>query len=276
MDGTQNKKKTILLILLFCLLVSLMAFIGPVLGGSPSNPGLGFVIWGAAPLLAAILIRIFAWDWSDSGFKPGIKRNTGWYILSILAFPVLTLLSFFAGEIASVSSFSGFSAPAFLKTFLTALPVFFIFAIFEEVGWRGFLVPKLDSAGTNSYLSAAIVSAVWSTWHLPYIKQLAWVYSSEKLMLFIPRFYLAMFAFAIMYNEIRIITGSVWPAVIMHCVMNSFGHPLAADYVGIVPGYEYLVSSTGVFMIVFVGLLGIILNRYRMRKALSPIHITTE
>jgi hypothetical protein len=78
-----------------------------------------------------------------------------------------------------------------------------------------------------------------------------------------------MFAFAILYSEIRILTGSVWPAVLMHCITNSFGHPLAADYLTIAPGYDTLVSASGLFMIVFIGLLGIALNRRRMRKA-SP------
>lgn len=154
----------------------------------------------------------------------------------------------------------------YLKTFLTAIPVFLIFSIFEEFGWRGYLVPKLTLAGMNSYLSYIIVAVVWATWHIPYFRELAWVYSSEDLNTFIPRFYLALFVFTILYNEIRIITGSVWPAVVMHCVMNSFGHPLTVDYVKVVPGQEYLISSTGIFLIVLIGLLGIGLNRWRMIK----------
>jgi membrane protease YdiL (CAAX protease family) len=179
----------------------------------------------------------------------------------------MTILTFIIGEVLSVSSFTDFSLGPFLKTFLTAIPIFFVFSIFEELGWRGYLVPKLYSSGINSFFCTAIVSVVWATWHIPYIKELAWVYSSDNLATFVPRFYLAMFAFAILYNEIRMITNSAWPALIMHCIMNSFGHPLAADYVKIVPGNEYLVSSTGLFMILLTGLMGIILNRWRLRNA---------
>lgn len=262
-----ERNKTIRYIVIFSVLVSVVAFISPLLGGSPSSFGPGFILWGTAPLLLAVLMRIVTRDWSDAGLKPAIREKALWYIISILAFPVMTVLTFFIGEMVSVSAFSGFSLAQYLKTFLPSLAMFFIFAIFEEFGWRGYLVPKLASIGINSYLASAIVAIVWATWHLPYIRDLTWVYSSEDLITFIPRFYLAMFAFALLYNEIRLITGSVWPAVLMHCITNSFGHPLAADFLTIAPGKDYLVSATGLFMIAFAGLLGIASNRWRMRKA---------
>lgn len=266
MKSLEKRKKAILYILVFCVLVTALAFFSPLLGGTPSKPGLGFIIWGLAPLIAAMVMRIVTRDWADTGFKPQIRKNARWYIVSIIAFPIMTVLTTIIGSALSVSSFSGFSLVEYLKTFLAALPLFFVFAIFEEFGWRGYLVPKLNSIGTNSYLTAAIVAVVWSTWHMPYIRELLWVYSTEDLMIFIPRYYLALFAFALVYNEIRIITGSVWPAVLMHCVMNSFAHPLDFNYITIMPGMDFLVSASGIFMIVFAGVLGIALNRWRIKK----------
>ncbi|HEX3044022.1 MAG TPA: CPBP family intramembrane glutamic endopeptidase [Bacillota bacterium] len=263
----SKQQKTIWEIVIFTFLVIGLAFLGPLLGGSPSKPGPGFILWGIAPMLVAVLMRIITKDWSDAGVKLALRKNAIWYAVSILSFPIMTVFTLLIGQIISVSSFSGFEAAPYLKTFLTALPVFFIFAIFEEFGWRGYLVPKLALLGFNNYLKYAIVAVVWASWHLPYFRELSWVYSSEDLLTFIPRFYLSMFAFTILYNEIRVITGSVWPAVFMHCVMNSFGHPLIAEYLKIMPGKDYLVSSTGFFMIVFTGLLGIALNRWRMRTA---------
>ena len=261
--NNSARKKTIGYIGMYCFLVTGAAFVSPLLGGSPSSPGLGFILWGTAPLLVAVVMRTVTRDWADAGLKPAIRKNIPWYIISILAFPLMTVLTLLIGEIISVSSFSGFSMAPYLKTFLSALPIFFIFAVFEEFGWRGYLVPKLASMGINTYLASAVVAIVWTTWHLPYLRELVWVYSSEDLIAFIPRYYLALFAFAILYNEIRIITGSVWPAVLMHCLTNSFGHPLAADFLTIAPGKDVLVSASGLFMIAFAGLLGIALNRWR-------------
>jgi membrane protease YdiL (CAAX protease family) len=262
----SKKKKTIWYIVIFTFLVMILAFLSPGLGGTPSAPGPGFLLWGTAPLLVAVVMRIVTRDWSDAGIRPAIKKNWLWCIISIFAFPVLLLVTLLIGEIISVSSISGFSIEPYLKAVLPALGIFFIFAIFEEFGWRGYLVPKLATMGINGCLKYAIVGVVWASWHLPYIRELSWVYSSENLTTFIPRFYLSMFAFSILYNEIRLITGSLWPAVLMHCFANSIGHPLIHEYVTITPGKEYLVSSTGLFMIVFAGLLGIALNRWRTRK----------
>jgi membrane protease YdiL (CAAX protease family) len=264
-----ERKKTLWHIVIFSSLVTLVAWIGPMLGGSPSSPGLGFIIWGTAPLLVSVLMRAVTRDWSDVGIKPAVGKNILWYILSIVAYPVIMVCTVLIGIMISVSSVSGFSIVTYLATVLPALAVFFFFALFEEFGWRGYLAPKLASVGINSYLAHAIVGSVWASWHLPFIRELTWLYTSEDLLTFIPRLYLGAFAFSILYGEIRIITGTFWPAVLMHCISNSFGHALAAEYVTIATGKEYLgsVGFDGLFMIAFFGLLGIAVNRWRMRKA---------
>lgn len=266
MKRDKSKKETIKNIVMFSVLTLLLAFLGPILGGSPSNIGPGFILWGMSPLLAAIIIRFVTKDWADFRNKPVIRKNIFWYLVSIIAFPIITVLSFLLGEALSISSFSGFILADFIKTFLSALPIFFVFALFEEIGWRGYLVPKLSSLGINSFASYAMIAVIWATWHLPYFRELSWVYSSEELIFFLPRFYLAMFAFAILYGEICLVSGSVWPAVLMHCVMNAFGHPLSADYIRISPGKDFLVSSTGLFIIIFAGLIGVGINRYRISR----------
>ena len=267
--NTSERKKTIRYIVTFSFLVIMLAFIGPLLGGSPSSPGLGFIIWGTAPLLVGVLMRSVTRDWSDLGLGPALRKKALGYLISILAFPVAMVFTVLVGAMISVSSISGFSMVSYLKTVLSALAVFFIFALFEEFGWRGYLVPKLASIGINGYLASVIVGVIWASWHLPFIRELTWLYSSEDLLTFIPRFFLAMFAFSILYNEIRIITGTFWPAVLMHCIGNSFGHPLA-EYVTIATGKVYLGSvGDGLFTIAFIGLLGIALNRWRMRRERS-------
>lgn len=264
----SGRKKTIWLVVLFSILVNALAWIAPLLGGSPSSPGPGFILWGSAPLLVSLLMRAATRDWSDLGLKPAIGKNAIWYLVSLLALPVLMVLTLFVDGLFSVASVSGFSPGKFLQTILTAIPVFFIFAIFEEVGWRGYLSPKLASLGINGYLAAMLVGVVWASWHLPYIRELAWVYSSEDLVTFIPRFYLTCIALAIIFGEIRNITATLWPAVLMHAVINSFGHPLSAEYVTFTAGTEYLGSiSNGLIFIAFVLFLGVAIHRWRPEKS---------
>jgi membrane protease YdiL (CAAX protease family) len=261
-----EQKKTIWYIVIFCILVMVITFTAPLLGGSLSKPGPGVILWGMAPILVAVLMRFVTRDWSDAGLKPAIQKNAWWYIFIILASSVMMVLILFVGITTSFSSVSGFSMVPYLKMVLPGIAVFFITATFEEFGWRGYLVPKLASIGINNYLAYAIVAVVWSTWHMPYIRELTWVSSvQEDLLSSIPRLYLMFFAYSILYNELRLITGSVWSAVLFHSFVNAIQHPLAAEYLKIVPGQEYLVSFSGLFMITFAGLLGITLNRWRMR-----------
>ncbi len=263
---SAKPKKTIWNIVMYCFIVTAVAFISPLLGGSPNAPGIGFYLWVTAPALVAILMRFTTRDWSDAGIKLAIRKNVRWYLISIVVSPVLMVFTLLSGAMISGSSISGFSMVPYFQTVLPAFIGFFIFAIFEEFGWRGYLAPKLASIGISSFLGYAITAVVWATWHLPYIRELTWVYSSGDLITFIPRYYLLLFAVTILYNEIRLITGSVWPAVLMHAIANSIQHPLDAEYLTIVPGMEYLVSFNGFFIIAFIGLLGITLNRWRMRK----------
>ncbi len=264
----SERKKTIWYIVIFSLLVLAVTFIAPLLGGSLSKPGPGVILWGMAPMLVALLMRTVTHDWSDAGFNPAIRKNSRWYIFIILASAVMVVLLLLVGTMTSFSSVSGFSILPYLKMVLSGIAVFFVTATFEEVGWRGYMVPKLASIGINTYLAYAIGAVVWATWHMPYIRELTWVSSvQEDVLSSIPRLYLMFFAYSILYNEVRLITGSVWSAVLFHSFVNAIQHPLAAEYLKIAPGQEYLVSFSGLFMIAFAGLLGIALNRWRMRNA---------
>ena len=274
----SERKNTIWRTVIFSILVIGVAWLGPMLGGSPASPGLGFILWGIAPMLVSLVLRWATRDWSDLGGKPAFGKNARWYWVSLFFFPVIMALTLLVGILMSLSSVSEFSIGKYLQTSLTALPFFLIFAVFEEIGWRGYLSPKLDSLGFSRLTASAIVAVVWATWHMPYIRELTWVYSSEDLATFIPRFYLVCFALALVYDEIRRITGTFWPAVLMHGVGNAFGHPLVAGYITYATGREYLGSvSNGLIMIALVVIVGIGIQRWQLREAArahSPISVS--
>jgi membrane protease YdiL (CAAX protease family) len=266
MNGSE-RKKTIRYIVIFSVLVNVVAWIGPLLGGDPTSPGLGFLIWGIAPILVSLLMRAVSRDWSDLGARPAIRKNVRWYLVSLLAYPIAIALALLIGSLISASSVSEFSMGSYIQAVLPALVIFFFFALFEEVGWRGYLAPKMYSLGINVYVAHALVAVVWASWHLPYIRELS-TYTTEGLATYIPRLYLGAFAFSIVYGEIRMITRTFWPAVLMHWVGNTIANPLVAGFVLFSAGKEYLgsVGVDGLFMIAFFGLLGVAINRWRSRK----------
>ncbi|MCK5372563.1 MAG: CPBP family intramembrane metalloprotease [Cyclobacteriaceae bacterium] len=46
-----------------------------------------------------------------------------------------------------------------------ALP-FFTYAIFEEIGWRGFALPHLQDK-YSAFKSTIILTVIWALWHIP-------------------------------------------------------------------------------------------------------------
>jgi membrane protease YdiL (CAAX protease family) len=118
-----------------------------------------------------------------------------------------------------------------------------LFAAGEEIGWRGLLVPEL--AKLTGYTRVSLVSAaVWAVYHYPLL--IFADYHSAA-----PRWYaLVMFtvmvaAASFIYAWIRLRSGSVWTAVILHASHNLFIQgvfdPLTVDR----GATEYLTTEFG-------------------------------
>lgn len=60
----------------------------------------------------------------------------------------------------------GFQEPISILYMLLNLPLFIIGGGFEEIGWRGYLQPKLEKE-TGYLVSVLMVGVIWSIWHLP-------------------------------------------------------------------------------------------------------------
>ena len=117
------------------------------------KPGLGFLIWGTAPILVSLLMRAVTRDWSDLGLKPAIRKNARWYLISLLVYPVAIGLVLFFGALMSASTISEFSMGSFIQAVLPVIMIYLLFALFEEVGWRGYLAPKMYSIGINIWVA---------------------------------------------------------------------------------------------------------------------------
>jgi len=115
-----------------------------------------------------------------------------------------------------------------LSRFHTPIVTFFVLgsiqsllsATGEELGWRGFLVPTL--AKTMSFGKLSLLSgAIWAGWHVPLIIGAdynggtpAW-YS-------VMCFVVMVVAMGVPFAWLRLRSGSVWPAAILHASHNLF------------------------------------------------------
>jgi membrane protease YdiL (CAAX protease family) len=93
-------------------------------------------------------------------------------------------------------------------------------ALGEEIGWRGFLAPRL--AGLLGFAGSAIViGAIWAAWHLPlllfgsYNNGTDWWVS-------VPCFAVLVLSLSVILTWLRLRSGSVWPCAILHASHNLF------------------------------------------------------
>ncbi len=284
--NTQNQSNSITIrnLAIFTIVVLAIGWIGrglDVMMGSPSTEGLGILLWLITPLVASLLLRAFAGDgWKDFGIKPNFKGNLVWYLVALLVYPVLTALVLVAGRGVGLIAFPGLSLTTLaliLQTFALGAPQSFIKNIFEEAAWRGYLAPKVYSLGLNDYIGHLIVGFVWGAWHITYYlyyldRAVLQEFTTLNLATFIPVSIVTMIAWAMVYGEIRLLTNSIWPVVLMHTVEDAFLNQLFTDHhIQIVPGTDWLVSPVnGLISILLFITLGVGLRRLRKRKMSTP------
>ncbi|MHC4432678.1 MAG: lysostaphin resistance A-like protein [Planctomycetota bacterium] len=142
-------------------------------------------MWG--PGIAAIIATLT----SGGSFRDLNLRRLGpkrFYLWAWLLFPILTIVSSVATVLFGISEFDpNFTAindmlpasetlnptlivAAQLGAALTIIPLFnTLFAMGEELGWRGFLLPKLLPLG--QWKAILISNIIWGVWHAPAIVQ---------------------------------------------------------------------------------------------------------
>lgn len=84
----------------------------------------------------------------------------------------------------------------------------------EEIGWRGFLVPEL--ARTMPLVRVALVSGlIWAAWHVP-VLVFADYHGATPVGYSLLCFTVLVLGISFVFAWIRLASGSVWPAAILH------------------------------------------------------------
>jgi membrane protease YdiL (CAAX protease family) len=148
----------------------------------------------------------------------------GWSLLALVLIPALFLLSF---PIRDLLAGQPLAAPPFTDTGLSLVgliavkflyQMFFFNATGEEVGWRGFALPRLQTR-TSPLVAALIIAVFWPLWHL-------FLWQAEGRPVLDPQYWIAMYIghgllslFIVwFYNRAG---GSILVAGIAHAAMNT-------------------------------------------------------
>lgn len=249
--------------------------------GNPPSQGLGQLLWLVAPLGTALLLRALGGDgWQDFGLGLALKKNAGWYVVSLVVFPVCATLIVGIGLVLGLTTVPDFSlaqAGLFLQVVVLGLLPSLFKNIFEEFAWRGYLAPKVYALGLSDWVGHVLVGLIWAAWHIPYYlyfldrASLA-AYTSQSFITFFPMLFAGVLAMAFIYGEIRLLTQSVWSALLLHTVSNAFGNPLILQgFIKMAPGADVWVSPgpESILSIIFYGLIGLGLYQFRKRKTVT-------
>lgn len=279
---SQSDKKTIRNLTIFTIVVLAIGWVGRALDvqiGNSSTEGLGILLWIATPLLASLLLRAFAGDgWQDFGIKPNLKGNGKWYVVALLVYPVTTacilIIGRATGLITIPDASQGVLWPFFVAFVLTLLPNI-VKNFFEEAAWRGYLAPKVYSLGLNDYVGHLIVGFVWGAWHITYYlyfldQAVLQVFTTLNVATFIPLATVVAISWAFVYGELRLLTNSIWPAVLMHAVEDALLFTLIIErHIQILPGTDWLISPmNGLISVILFLTIGVSLQRLRTKKAI--------
>jgi len=92
----------------------------------------------------------------------------------------------------------------------------------EEVGWRGYALPRLQS-GHGALVSSIILGSMWAFWHLPVFFNPATGYSITPFWVFLVFMLPVSVLITWVFNSTG---GSVLMAMILHAVLNASGSPM--------------------------------------------------
>lgn len=108
-----------------------------------------------------------------------------------------------------------------LKRMAMGLTVGAVLAFGEEIGWQGFLVPRLYklTGFTKAALGRGIV---WSIWHFPLIIGGVYGTTATPLWYRLVCFTITMTAVSFAFSWLRIRSGSLWTGVWLHAAHNIF------------------------------------------------------
>ena len=246
---------------------------------SQNGDTLGMGIWLVLPLIATLLLRMFAGDgWKDIGFKPNFKGNIRWYFVSLIIFPCVTASILLFGKIFGWINFTNFRIEAYFTGFLSVLIINFVKNIFEETVWRGYLTGKLLKTRINDIWLYLIVGGIWALWHLPYFlyflpsSVIHQVLPAGRITLSILSIF-TMICWSVMYVELFRLTRSIWPVVLLHMIEDSLINHLVIDgHITITFGKEILISPIyGIITsMLYIGV-GLLIRYYRTKSKKSKI-----
>lgn len=148
------------------------------------------------------------------------------------------------------------------------------YALAEEIGWRGYLLPHLLPLGrTPAMLLSGLLHGIY---HLPLMLMTPFYHASGNRFIVVILFLITMTLAGVAYGYLRLTSGSVWPPTITHNAFNMIWEIFTtATVAGASPLLlEYLAGESGILTIIGLAILAAWLI-YRLQRQPEPAPTTS-
>ena len=195
----------------------------------------------ATAILAGPTLSAFIMTATTEG-REGVRRLLGrlvlwrvgirWYLFALIGVPLIMLVGtmVYSMELPNLAALGG---PSYLLGYLASFALVTVWGgpLLEEVGWRGFALPRMEPLH-GPLLASVILGLLWACWHLPEFLVPSWAASSGGGgILSIILFTLTTITFTIVitwvFNNTR---ASVLLAILGHSSIDTFTIPLTAIF----------------------------------------------
>jgi membrane protease YdiL (CAAX protease family) len=277
MKEKMNKRDKITLAIFVFITITAGLFgylLDQVLTEQPEGDSLGMGLWLVLPLFTGIVLRIINKDMKQMGIRPHFKHNLKWYAVAVLVFPGTTLISIIVAKMAGGLSVGKIELSALFILVFTTFLANCIKNIFEEFAWRGCLVPYLEKTGMNDWCLYFSSGLIWGMWHITYymffLPDEYFTKISRPMMVVVG--IVLMILWSPLFVELRRLTNSVWPCVILHSMEDAVPTMLfvTANVLQIKENYSVMLDPIqGILPTALVFFAGLGLRKSRMKREIN-------
>ncbi len=234
----------------------LLALFGPT--GTDAIQTLNMLTATAGVLLMLLVITPDGYHragWAQLGLQ---RAGFRYWPLALLGPAAVLVASYGAATVVGALTWQ-FEPDAAINLAINIVIISF-FAFFEEIGWRGYMLPKMATAYPR--MAPALVGFLHGVWHLPLMLLTTAYNPAGNRLIVVPLFLAVLTVAGILYGYLRNESGSLWPVVIAHGTFNAVLGTLAGSSVAANQNTAaYLTGETGVFTLLALMVLTWVLMR---------------
>jgi membrane protease YdiL (CAAX protease family) len=221
-DRSTPVRPIVTFIAVASLLAIAFAFATSVTGGPHGPLGAAGFVTMLIPALSAAILRAATGedtriDWS--------RLPRRYLPVALFLIPAVMHAAMLPAMHAAAGRLPWSGHPAWPRVALNAtvgLVVVSAFALFEEIGWRGWLLPRLVDR-LHARLAIVLTAAIWAAWHVPFVVSgilaVSGMGTSQALGI-VP---LGTFGAGLIIGWLWLRTESIWIVALAHGALNDWG-----------------------------------------------------